>query len=414
MFNVIAKQEYTPSSHVPTKLGVAMMIKNEKKRLLVTLKTLVGYADALIIYDTGSTDDTTKIVETFCKESRINLYMIQGEFVNFCESRNVLLAYANTIEVDFLLLLDCNDELRGGKMLRQIISSFHGQVNTGFLVCQQWWSGMAEKYFNIRLIKTRSGWEYRGVVHEWLKDTSSSNDDPKFTIIRLPDEIVIYQDRTQDDDKSGKRFHRDYDMLLAEYKKNPKDSRTVFYLSQTCSCINKIEEAYYYARRRLELGGFEEERFHSYMRCGNMADVLGHEWCDVMGWYIKALEHSERIEPIIKIANHYRSLKKWQLAYMFMKQGINMKYPEELLLFVDKGSYDYVRWHLMGNIAYYVEDYVGGHVACIKAIRNGRNVEMDTKNLQFYLKKTEELKNEKETQVKTQVEEKSIQIQKKK
>ena len=39
-------------------VGITMMVKNEKKRLHVSLESIKNVADALIIYDTGSTDET--------------------------------------------------------------------------------------------------------------------------------------------------------------------------------------------------------------------------------------------------------------------------------------------------------------------------------------------------------------------
>ena len=93
-------------------IALLMMLKNEEKRLHVSLDSVIGHIDSIVVFDTGSTDKTIEILETFCKKNKITLRLKHGEFVNFSESRNVSLEFADTFpEIDYLLLLDCNDEL---------------------------------------------------------------------------------------------------------------------------------------------------------------------------------------------------------------------------------------------------------------------------------------------------------------
>lgn len=398
------KEYYTLDKTKPT-VGLLMMVKNEQKRFHVSLDSVIGHVDALIIYDTGSTDNTIDIVKNFSEKHKINLYLKQGTFVDFSTSRNVSLDFADTVDVMYLLLLDCNDELQGGEKLKPLLKTFADKDTNAFLVCQQWWCGQLDKYYNVRLVKARSGWRYMGSVHEWMKDTLSETDHPRFTVLRMPDDIVLYQDRTKDDDKSGKRFVRDRELLLKDHKKDPKEPRTIFYLAQTCQCLQLHDEALYYSKLRLDYQGFNEERFHSYIRCGTSAMALGHDWADCMKWYIRAYEEFQRAEPLIKIADYYRNMagklqkegkpvhNLWRIAYMYVEEACQLTYPEHCILFVDKGVYEYYRWHVMGIIAYYVERFSEGKVACQKAIEKNVNKEVDTKNLQFYL--DQEKKSEK-------------------
>lgn len=408
-YKVVAEKEYTKLDKTKPTIGLVMMVKNEKKRLQVTLDSVVGFVDALIIYDTGSTDNTMDIVQNFSAKHKINLYLIQGDFVNFCASRNVSLEYADKIDVHYLLYLDCNDELRGGEHLRDFAKFFMDKPNDGFLSCQQWFSGQDDKYYNIRFVKNRAGWRYKGSVHEWLYDTKSKDGNPTHLVIRMPDNIILYQDRTQDDDKTSKRFTRDKILLLKDVEANPQSPRSFFYLAQTCQCLNQHEEAMYYSKRRLEFTGnqfnqFEEERFHSLMRIGNCAFILGHDWSDVMSWYMKAFEAYLRSEPLIKIADYYRlkadaemrlksreeSFKYWRTSYMFLREACELNYPETAILFVDRGIYDYYRWHLLGIVGYNVNRFEEGKIGCLKAISQGINKELNEKNLKLYLDKEQE------------------------
>lgn len=403
MSEIIKKEYYTLDKNKPT-LGLLMMVKNEEKRLQVSLDSVVGQVDALIFYDTGSTDKTIEIIENFAEKHKINLYLKHGTFVDFSISRNVSLDFADTVDVKYLLLLDCNDELQCGDNLKPLLKNFADKDSTAFLVCQQWWCGQLDKYYNVRLVKARCGWRYRGSVHEFMQDTLSETDQPRFQVMRLPDNIVLYQDRTKDDDKSGKRFKRDRELLLRDHKADPKEPRTLFYLAQTCQCLGLQDEALYYSKLRLDQQGFAEERFHSYIRCGMASMALGHIWADCMKWFIRAYEEFQRAEPLIKIADYYRQLagiavkqgiptnNLWRIAYMYTEEACQLTYPEHCILFVDKGIYDYYRWHVMGVVAFYVGKHAEGKEACLKAIANGNNKDVDKNNLQFYVdeeKKTE-------------------------
>lgn len=382
----------------PLHIAVLIMTKNEKKRLHVTLESVKDFADSIIMYDTGSSDNTIEIAQTFCEKHNIIFRLKQGEFVDFATSRNVALDFADSFEdVSYILLCDVNDELRNGSELRKFAKEMLNKPNTGFLVCQEWWSGQYEKYYNVRFVKAHEGWRYRGRIHEWMKNTKYPNDEEaaKEGVIVWkisPEQCILYQDRTQDDDKTKHRFAKDKELLLQDHYDNPSDPRTVFYLAQTCSCLNHLEDAFYYYKIRSTLEGFKEEKFHAFLRAGDISKTLGHPWHDTMAWYMKAFEEYPRAEPIVQICDHYRQQKNWLIAYTFADLACKLPYPEQLILFVDKYAYDYKRWHLLGIVGYYAGFYNEGKIACLKAIETGLQKEVDERNLKFYEEKEFRLK----------------------
>ena len=387
-YNVLIEKEYrtlTKNDKTPI-IGCLMMVKDEEKRIHVSLDSVTGTVDCLIVYDTGSTDKTVEIITNHCEKHKLNLYMIHGDFVNFSVSRNVSLDYADSKNIDFILLLDTNDELREGEKLRAFAKQQLSTDNCAYLMCQHWWSGKYDKYFNTRFIRANRQWRYKGSVHEYMCDTNEEGKKGPH-VVKMPDDIVLYQDRTKDGNKSGKRFAKDKELLLADHKLNPTEPRTLFYLAQTCSCLQQPEDAFYYYKLRSELDGFQEEKFHAFLRCGEFSEQLKHDWHYSLGYYMKAVEHSDRAEPLIKIAQHYNKVKKWLLSYTFIKLACSLPYPSNAILFVDKHSYDYTRWHIMGIIGYYCGAYKDGKIGCLKAIEMGLNSDLDKSNLEFYEKK---------------------------
>jgi glycosyltransferase involved in cell wall biosynthesis len=397
-------------------IAVLMMVKNEKKRLHVTLNSIKDFADSLIIFDTGSTDETIQILKDFSNTSGIPLRLKEGEFVDFSTSRNISLDFADTFEdVNFILLLDTNDELKGGDELRKFAISEINTETTAYLVAQEWWSGQYDKYYNMRFIKARKGWRYKGVVHEWLKNTKEEEEGKGTNVIRISSDIKLYQDRTQDDDKSSKRFIRDKKLLLDELKVDPLEPRTLFYLAQTFSCLREFEDSFYYYKIRSTVEGFQEEKFHAYFRAGELAEILKHDWYDCMSWYMKAFEHSQRAEPLVKIAEYYRKKNNWILSFTFADLACKLTYPEYCILFVDKKTYDYTRWHLLGIVGYYAGFYKEGKIACEIACKSGIeygiNCDIDNNNLKFYQEKEKEKEKEKIIQCVTKKDYINLQMQ---
>ena len=372
-------------------VALLIMVKNEEARLSATLDSVIGTVDSIVAYDTGSTDDTIGILKRFAKNNNIPLRLKEGEFVDFSTSRNVSLSFADTFsDIDFLLLLDCNDEIKGGEGLRKFCEEYkHNTDVTSYHVRQEWWTGITGSisFYTLRLLKPRTGWRYTGVVHEYIRNIKGL---PTYSV-KVDQSTVIYQDRTKDDNKSLKRFSKDKELLLKEHEINPKDTRTIFYLAQTYGCLHEHEDAfkYYYMRSKME--GFSEEVFFSLLRCGELLEkIKDRPWEDSMKFYIQALEHSKRVEPAMRIAEHYKGCGEWILAYTFADLACNMKYPKDCVLFVNRHKYEYERWHLLGIIAYYAGFYTRGKVACEIAIRNGHNTDLDKSNLRFYEDKLKE------------------------
>ncbi len=379
-------------------IAVVIMVKNESKRLHVTLDSITPLASSLVVFDTGSTDNTIDILDKFTKKSKIPLRIMRGEFIDFSTSRNLLLDFADTfMDIDYLLLMDCNDELKNPAGLKQFAYDHINQPHHAWLMSQEWLAGTLTKYVNVRFIKPRKGWRYKGVVHEFIYNAVIT---PDFYVNeKINSNIYLFQDRTRDDDKSWKRFQTDYELLMTEYEKDATNDRTIFYLAQTCACLVREEESYkYYSIRANMEGGFAEERFDALLRCGNIASKYAPEipdknkmwfaemtWDVALCWYMKAMTVFHRIEPLIAMTKYYRNIKQMGLAYAFIKLACMMEYPAHSLLWIDNHQFDYERWHLMGIVAFYVNQHEDGYSACQKAIKFA-NQDLDKSNLEFYIK----------------------------
>jgi cellulose synthase/poly-beta-1,6-N-acetylglucosamine synthase-like glycosyltransferase len=206
------ENQSSPKKHDKSLMALVMMVKNEERRIRVSFDSVKYYTDTFVILDTGSTDSTIEICREYCKEHNITLHLKEEPFVNFCVSRNVLLDFTDEVlkKQRYLLQLDCNDELRNHTELMEFVTNYKGNA-TGFYLKQQWWTGNnMDSYFNIRLCKSHAKWGYKGVVHEYIIQEGLTPKELRAGkgTERL-EHIVLFQDRTVDDDKSFRGFKRD-------------------------------------------------------------------------------------------------------------------------------------------------------------------------------------------------------------
>lgn len=367
-------------------IAAYMMVKNEEKRITVTLNSVKEIIKTVVVFDTGSTDTTVEVIRKWCEDNSKTLHLLEGTFVDFSTSRNQGLDFADTIEgIDWILLLDCNDELKSPTELVDTCVRLRGHHSSAVMISQEWLAGSSiTKYYNVRVIRPRVGWRYKGVVHEYLKQIPETPDN-----IFKAYSVVIYQDRNADNDgKTANRFKRDKEMLLAEVERDPTDTRSMYYLGQTCECLDQWEDAIKYYEKRAEMmNGFYEERYTALYHRGRCFERLKRD--DTISAYLQAYELDKRCEPLVKIGNIHQDKKDHRSATMFYKEACQISYPDRIL-FVDKKMYDYERYHRLGISAYYTGEYFLGYLACQKAIENSRR-DLDVSNLKFYTEKLRSL-----------------------
>lgn len=347
-------------------VAILAMVKNEEKRIHVTLNSIKGFADSLIIYDTGSTDKTLDIIQNFCKENKIPLRLKHGTFVDFSTSRNVSLEFAETFaDIDFIVLMDANDELQGGQVLRTVVEQeINNKEKTAYLVCQKLkrTSGLIS-FYNVRMIKPRCGWRYQGLVHEGFE----LNNTTILKVSKLPEPIILYQDRDEDAEKSQQRFSRDKELLMGEHLAHPENPRTIYYLAQTLDMLEDFNTSIKYHEKRANMDGFVEEKFVSAFRVAFLKTASG--WDEALAWYMRAYLILRRSEPVINIAEYYRKMEKWDLGYHFSKLACELSYPEEALFYVDRKAYEYDRWISLAINAFNYRKITEGY----EAIKNANS-----------------------------------------
>lgn len=397
-------------------IAAVIMAKNEEKRISITLESVKDSIVSVILYDTGSQDSTIQTVKDFCQKHKLELHLLQGVFEDFATSRNKMLHFADQLSIHrkyhYYLLLDSNDEYKGPNTLNKVLLNIIEQKNiihkieenltnanicnkhtqkrkqnlkinwpTAFIVHQKWFTGTDTDidYYNIKIIKPNTNFKYNGCVHEYIVEP------PNSVVEKLPDDIILYQDRVADNDgKTKSRWDKDVMLLKEALIKDPNDARSQYYLAQTFSCLGDKQQAlYYYKIRSQNINGFYEERFISMMRCGYACN--NNKNFKAANWFLQAFQLIARAEPLVELAKMCRLKNMFQLAYLFAKTACELKFPDNCLLWVDRKVYSHTRWQELGISAYYVKAYEEGKNACQKALESGFDTELNTNNLKWYI-----------------------------
>ena len=311
-------------------LCLNMIVKNESKIIKRLLQSVLPIIDTYCICDTGSTDDTIKIICDFFNSHNITGKIVNEPFKNFSYNRNF--AFQACIGMsDYVLLLDADMILDIKKFDKQsLIKADH------FNILQ----GSNEFYYqNTRIIKNDPRYKYIGVTHEYISTPPNTIPGPCF------DKSQIFITDIGDGGSKSDKFERDIRLLTEGIVNEPENQiRYYFYLANTYLDSGKYEDAIKTYKKRIELGGWQQEVWYSYYRIGiayknmgNMAEAIS-SWLDAYNYF------PQRIENIYEIISHYRIHSKHHLAMLFYEKAqkiLKTIHNKDSYLFLQNNIYTY-------------------------------------------------------------------------
>jgi len=374
----------TLNSKLEKKICLCMIVKNESKIIERCLDSAKSIIDFVSICDTGSTDGTPELIENWCKKNSIPGLVHHQPFKNFGYNRtlSVSLAQDSYPESDYLLLLDADMNLKIDQFDKNNLH--HNQYLT-----MQYDNQI--KYWLTRLLKTSLPWKSVGVTHEyWDLDRSKVSADQYFETKGKLDSLIIYDHR--DGGSRVDKSERDKRLLIEGIndQTTPIDvkSRYMFYLAQTYSNLNELEEAIKWYKKRVKAGGWLEEVFYSLFQIGMCYERLYRNASTKRELLMKDTHNSKndqstieklrtseeqyfalatnallnaweyrpcRSEPLYYLAKMYRIKGKNNTGLMYALQGKEIPFPKDDLLFVDYHVYDYLFDYEISICANYIK-----------------------------------------------------------
>ena len=337
----------------------ATMCKNEEHCIRETLESVYKYIDYWVVCDTGSTDRTKEIVRDFFEEKGIPGELLDHEWVGFDHNKSLMMeaAYGKT---DYVMHLDADDWLIGDFKFTQEDEGF----DLYFMKVKR--GGSEWKAYII--FNNRVRWRFCGVAHTILKcldkDSTSVKD------ISEREAYISGEERGSrmfdpkkyfiDAEKLKRQF---FDTLLEDpYGLN---NRSVFYAAQSYMDCGMFHEAIKWNRLYLKLQDtWIEERFEAQMRISRCMISLGYETKTIVEEMEKAMEiFPDRAEPIYHLGKYLVGVGEHELAYSFLKKGIDMNFTsvkDKYILFLNEKCYDKFLYDDFSVACFWTERYQEG------------------------------------------------------
>lgn len=281
-----------------------------------------------------------------CNESNVHLHLLRGEFENFSASRNKMLEFARQcVEGKYLLLLDANEEVRNLEELKKLEDVKADLILVKYILEK---NKKRVSFYRPSIVSLNKLVEYRMPVHEFIYYDPELSES---TVLKNTS-FHIYQNRCED--KSSKpRHERDVAILQECLKKEPKDTRSMFYLAQSYMSLGKYSEAFKWYFERLKhhpkCSSDEEEMYRSLTRCCELSLMLSDT--RLAFGLINSLLKYERIEGYILASKFYEKQNNLKESLKFMEKACKVEKPNGCEVeFVHDDLYDTYRWELLEKL----------------------------------------------------------------
>lgn len=293
-------------------ITAAIIAKDEEDVIARCVRSVKSAVDEVLVYDTGSMDDTQKIAES---EGAVVRSDGPWEDFHFAEARNRVAELAShpwifVIDADEVLLLH-----HGHKRLRRALRRFEAEGKTSLAIL---WQQKSERtYIKTASVRAyhRDFWRWRFRVHNELRDVGTES---KQATVENRDLKIIMEQRPKPDAEQEKerreiRFKQTKALLEKCIKEDPTHIEAHRYLADAYFWENRYADSIRAARRylreaegkRVDLDLSEGHCYiaRAYDRLGDVAEAL------------RAYKEASRIAP-----NRREPL--WDAAMMLRRSGI--------------------------------------------------------------------------------------------
>ncbi len=327
-------------------------------------------ADGIFVLDTGSTDDTVKLLRkggVIVKQKRFSPF-------RFDVARNESLKLV-PIDADLCVCTDLDEVFDKGwrKLLEKHAQGFT-RVSYKYV-----WSVTANGGEGVTFlydkIHARKGYSWIHPVHEIVTAKIPQNEKRvQIDGIRL----VHYPDQT----KSRAQY---LPLLeLATYEA-PNDDRCKHYLGREYMFSKNYEKAIATLKSHLLMPSatWQEERSASMRYIAVCYQNLGDDK-NAEIWFMRAVAESPHVrEPYLFYARFLYSLRRWHATIYFIEKMLQIK-DRPLTYVTDPDAYGGLPYDML-SIAYYNVDNIKKATECAKTALTYDNDERIKKNLEFFL-----------------------------
>ena len=358
-------------------LGALIMVKNEEVSIRQTIQSLKNVVSDVIVFDTGSTDKTIDIIKATCLKNNQTLHLKIGTFKTFPESRNESIEFAETIDVENLIMLDAGDEFECAISISEwlsVIKTIPTGYNFGVVKLKWLESNNLTEHYDIRLIKNRKGCRYDLTfpVHEKFATIENS--------VHFMKNLTLHQNRDKYSESTSLRMAKDIELL----SKAKPHSRNYYYLAQSYIFMKDYKNGFKYNLMVLDFEDQDYDKIMVYSRLMRCAIECKMSSKLIIKYFKLAIDepNNPQMEPFINFFKYCMQENILELTLPYLKQLSELVKPSTRDF--SHKDYEYTRWLLIYQICLMTRTNRDiGQIACNKAIQ-AQNNECDKMNLSLF------------------------------
>lgn len=360
LYETKKKQKVTVNSEYPS-LCFISMCKNEEHVIKQTLESVYKYIDYWVICDTGSTDNTCKIIQDFFAEKNIPGELYIDEWKGFDVNKSLMFERAYNL-TDYVLHLDADDWLCGNfdknMLKKQDSDAFFFTYKRGN---SEW---LATSLYNNRL-----KWKYVGVAHNIIICLDNKN--VKYSSCFVTDNVWVDGNERGFRSFDPQKYLKDAEKLEKQFFDSLYEdpyglvNRSIFYTGQSYFDYKDYVSAFKWYNLYTKLKNtWVEEVFESHLRLMQCRIALHHNETQIKEQFELAVNiFNDRSEPYMIIGNYYFHKGDHPVAYDYFIKAKSFNYDmvkNKYSLFVNKYSYGkYINDNLAVCCSYINKKYEG-------------------------------------------------------
>jgi glycosyltransferase involved in cell wall biosynthesis len=351
---------------------LVMIVKNESEVIRRCIESVKDYINYWVICDTGSTDDTKKIIQETMDEFGIKGELHDSEWVDYGTNRTESLKLSLG-KGEYRLIIDADDYLDVGdpdKLFTDLTEdSYKIRMKLGEVT-----------YFRTQIIRSNQDWKYVGVLHEYLEGPKGIELTEGY--IEEAQMIASVSGDTRDI-KGQSKYYNDALIFERELVTKPDldeglKARYQFYLAQSYRDAQMYDRSIKEYEKRVELGGWPEEVYISLYMIAKMKMALNQSDEMINDAFMKAWEFRPvRLEAPYVLIRYLVSKKRYFYAFTIASMCIRMR-PCDDILFVENEIWKWKMTDEYSVLAYYTGNIKEAYVASKSVIELPEYEELDT------------------------------------
>jgi glycosyltransferase involved in cell wall biosynthesis len=374
------------------------MCKNEEHCIRETLESVYKYIDYWVVSDTGSTDKTCEIVESFFKEKGVPGMLFNDEWIGFDVNKTKLFNHCFK-KADYILHLDADDLIQG---YFSFINEDAGKLQ------YQCWAKRGEKsnfkYKISLMFYNHVHWKFCGVAHTTIKCIDESTTD----IVGLGDltnkNFVMVSRDSGNRSADPEKYYKDALKLTEQFFDTLVDDpdglnrRSAFYTAQSYHDCGDLKNSARWYSLYIELSDtWIEEVFESHLKLGSIFQILGgYSFKKIEREYLTAISiFPDRAEPYFYLGNFYNKNKEWTKGYDVLNnaQNISLSHAKKkYILFINEKAYEKYLLDELSVACFWLGKYREGKQILSRIINDKDFIEHQSRleqNMNFFDEKIE-------------------------